>query len=86
MGINEMNLRAGKLMEEWDPFSIGSDKYGEQITGVLAQLQLLDDPSSLAKHIQSIYQIAYGIWIPLEKCVAVSYKLLALKFEAKCII
>lgn len=86
MGNDEMNLRAGKVMEEWDPFSIGGDKYSEQITGVLAQLQLLDDPSSLAKNIQSIYQIAYGVWIPLEKCVAVSYKLLALKFEAKSII
>lgn len=86
MGTDEMNLRAGKIMEKWDPFAIGSDKYSEQITGVLAQLQLLDDPSSLAKKIQSIYQLAYGIWIPLEKCVAVSYKLLALKFEAKSII
>ncbi|WP_372868830.1 DUF1871 family protein [Planomicrobium okeanokoites] len=47
---------------------------------------MLDDPSGLAKQIQSIYQISFGIWIPLEKCVAVSYKLLALKFEAKNII
>lgn len=86
MGTDEMNLRAGNVMEEWDPFTIGSDMYREEIIRVLAQLHLLDDPSNLAKEIQSIYQISYGIWIPLEKCVAVSYKLLALKFEAKNII
>lgn len=86
MGTEEMNKLAGIIMEEWDPFTIGGGKYINEIMDVLEQLQLLDDPSSLAKQIQSIYQISFGLWIPLEKCVAVSYKLLALKFEAKSII
>lgn len=86
MGIDEMNQRAGIIMEEWDPFSIGSGKYELEIIAVIAQLQVLDDPSSLAKQIRNIYQLSYGLWIPLEKCVALSYKLLALKFEAKSIV
>lgn len=86
MGTEEMNKQAGIIMEEWDPFALGRNVYNNEIFDVIAQLQLLDDPSSLAKQIQSIYQLSFGIWIPLEKCVAVSYKLLALKFEAKSII
>lgn len=86
MGTEEMNKQAGIIMEEWDPFALGRSVYNNEIFDVIAQLQLLDDPSSLAKQIQSIYQLSFGIWIPLEKCVAVSYKLLALKFEAKSII
>lgn len=86
MGIKEMNRQATYIMDEWDPFSAGSGHYDTEITGVLAQLQLLDDPSSLAKQIQRIYKSSFPQWIPLEKCVEISYKLLALKFEAKSII
>ncbi|MCM3612493.1 YugE family protein [Planococcus sp. MERTA32b] len=86
MVTEETNKQAGIILEEWDPFALGGGKYIDEISGVIEQLQLLDDPSGLAKQIQSIYQISFGSWIPLEKCVAVSYKLLALKFEAKNII
>lgn len=86
MGMSEMNKKAARVLEEWDPFSIGSDLYKAEIADVIAQLHVLDDPSDLAKQIQSIYQFTFTKWIPLEHCVAVSYKLLALKYEAKCII
>lgn len=86
MGTGEMNRQAAYIMDEWDPFSVGSGHYEIEIIGVLAQLELLDDPSSLAKQIQRIYKSSFTQWIPLEKCVEVSYKLLALKFEAKSII
>lgn len=86
MGTNEMNRRAARVMEEWDPFGIGEDLYGREILAVLVQLDVLDHPSDLAKQIQTIYESSFDKWIPLEKCVDVSYKLLALKYEAKCII
>lgn len=86
MGTSEMNRRAASVLKEWDPFDIGEDLYENEITGVMAQLHLLDDPSDLAKQIQSIYEFSFAKWIPLEKCVDVSYKLLGLKFKAKCII
>lgn len=81
-----MNRRAARVLEEWDPFAIGEELYGKEIVDVVAQLHLLDHPSELAKQIQSIYEFSFEKWIPLEKCVEVSYKLLALKYEAKCII
>lgn len=86
MEMSEMNKRAARVMEEWNPFSIGDDLYHKEIGDVVAQLQVLDDPSDLAKKIQSIYQFSFEKWIPLEHCVDISYKLLALKYEAKCII
>ncbi|MGO1061055.1 DUF1871 family protein [Planococcus sp. FY231025] len=86
MDTSEMNRRAVWVLEEWDPFAVGEDLYAAEITEVMAQLHLLDHPSDLAKQIQSIYRSSSEKWIPLEKCVEVSYKLLALKYEAKCII
>lgn len=86
MDKSEMNRKAVRTMEEWDPFSIGGELYVTEIINVLAQLHVLDDPTDLAKQIQSIYQLSFKKWIPLEQCVDISYKLLALKFEAKCII
>lgn len=86
METMEMNRKAAWVMEEWDPFAIGRDSYNQQIADVVAQLQVLDHPSDLGKKIQSIYEFSFDKWIPLEKCVDISYKLLALKYEAKRII
>lgn len=86
METTEMNRKAAWVMEEWDPFAIGGESYDQQIVDVVAQLQVLDHPSDLGKQIQSIYEVSFDKWIPLEKCVDISYKLLALKYEAKNII
>ena len=82
----EMNRKAGKLLEKWDPFGFGEGQYETEVAHVLAVLQGIDNPTDLAKNIQRIYEISFEQWIPIEKCVEVSYKLLAIKFEAKCII
>lgn len=81
-----MNKKAIHLLEEWDPFLNGPDAYGLEIADVVAELHLLDHPTDLAKRIREIYEHSYAIWIPLEDCMQISYKLLAVKFEAKCII
>lgn len=86
METTEMNRRAAWVLEEWNPFAIEGESYDRQITDVVAQLHELDHPSDLAKQIQSIYEFSFDKWIPLEKCVDISYKLLALKYEAKKII
>lgn len=86
MDTREMNRRALRVLEEWDPFAVGADLYVSETAEVVAQLQLLDHPSDLAKQIQGIYRSSFGKWIPLEECVEVSYKLVALKYEAKSII
>ncbi|WKA56051.1 DUF1871 family protein [Planococcus shixiaomingii] len=86
MDMSEMNRRAARVLEEWDPFAIGTDLYMTEIENVVGALHELDDPSDLAKKIQLVYEFSFEKWIPLERCVEISYKLLALKFEAKCII
>lgn len=86
MDTSEMNRRAMRILAEWDPFKAGEEAYGTEIAGVVAELQVLDHPSELGRKIQHIYEFSFEQWIPLEKCVEISYKLLALKYEAKCII
>ncbi|SOC12525.1 uncharacterized protein DUF1871 [Ureibacillus xyleni] len=81
-----MNQKATALLKKWDPFQLGEDSYETETADVVAALQGINDPSTLAKVIQNVYEHSFEQWIPFEKCVAISYKLLAIKFEAKCII
>lgn len=82
----EMNRKCVQLLLDWDPFGIGQESYETETADVVAALQGIDDPSELAKVIQTVYEYSYERWIPFENCVAISYKLIAVKFEAKCII
>ncbi|MFS0875826.1 DUF1871 family protein [Solibacillus isronensis] len=82
----EMNQKCVHLLEQWDPFSYGSESYATETADVVAALQNIDDPTILAKVIQRVYEYSFEQWIPFEQCVAIAYKLIAVKFEAKCII
>lgn len=81
-----MNKKAIALLQQWDPFGMGEDGYDTETADVVAALQGIDDPSKLAKVIQQVYEHSFEQWIPFEKCVEISYKLIAIKFEAKCIV
>lgn len=82
----EMNKKAVALLEEWDPFKEGREAYVTEIADVVAELHSLDHPVDLAKKIREIYEHSYEVWIPIENCVQISYKLLAIKYEAKKIV
>ncbi|WP_339254604.1 DUF1871 family protein [Sporosarcina sp. FSL W8-0480] len=82
----EMNKKAITLLEEWDPFNAGRKAYEDEIADVLIELEVLDHPTDLAKRIRDIYEKSYAIWIPIEKCIQISYKLIAVKYEAKSIV
>nr|WP_225942175.1 DUF1871 family protein [Sporosarcina limicola] len=81
-----MNKKAVILLEEWDPFHEGKKAYELEIVDVVTELHRLDHPTDLAKRIREIYEHSYELWIPIENCVQISYKLLAIKYEAKCIV
>jgi len=86
MQTMEMNKKAVAILEKWDPFKEGAKAYEHEIVDVVAELQSIDHPADLAKKIREIYEHSYEIWIPFEDCVNVSYKLLAIKYKAKCIV
>lgn len=79
-----MNRKCVRMLEEWDPFKIGTENYETETADVVAALQGIDEPAKLAKVIQTVYEYSFEEWIPLEQCVAMASKLLAVKFEAKC--
>lgn len=81
-----MNKQAIALLEQWDPFEAGPKAYALEIVDVVSDLHRLDHPTDLAKRIREIYEQSYKLWIPIEKCMQISYKLLAIKYEAKCIV
>ena len=82
----EMNRKAIHTLENWNPFKLIDFTYDTEAADVVAALQTIDDPSELGKFIQNTYEQSFDRWIPIEKCIDISYKLLAIKFEAKCIL
>ncbi|WP_432352559.1 DUF1871 family protein [Sporosarcina sp. A2] len=86
MQTAKITKKAITLLEEWDPFLAGPKAYELEIADVVADLHVLDHPTDLAKRIREVYERTYEMWIPLEDCMQISYKLLAVKFEEKCII
>lgn len=82
----EMNRKAVKLLQLWDPFKMGTDAYDTETADVVAALQGIDHPTELAKRIQEVYEHSYELWIPIDQCVQIAYKLIAVKYEAKCIV
>ncbi|ARD49617.1 hypothetical protein SporoP37_04395 [Sporosarcina sp. P37] len=81
-----MNRKAVLLLKQWNPFGAGEDAYDTEIAEVVAALDRIDHPADLAKCIRNVYEHTYEIWIPLEKCMDISYKLMAVKYEAKHIV
>lgn len=82
----EMNKKAVQVLAAWDPFNLGEESYETETADVVAALQSIDNPSDLGKVIQRVYEHSFEQWIPFEQCVEMAYKLIAIKFEAKCII
>ncbi|MEK4230437.1 DUF1871 family protein [Solibacillus sp. FSL H8-0538] len=82
----EMNQKSVHMLAAWDPFNLGVNSYDTETADVVAALQGIDDPTELAKVIQTVYEHSFEQWIPFENCVTIAYKLIAIKFEAKCII
>jgi len=86
MSQSELVRRVQYILVQWNPLESKAHTYIKESEEVEAILQSIDDPSELGKQIQVIYEKSFNQWVPFEKCVEISYKLLALKFTAKSVI
>lgn len=86
MQTEEINKKAAWLLKQWDPFQQGEQAYDAEIADVVAELHQVDHPTDLAKCIRNVYEHTHDIWLPLENCMDISYKLIAIKYEAKSIV
>lgn len=82
----DINKKAALLLKQWDPFQQGEHAYDAEIADVVAELHQVDHPADLAKRIRNVYEHTHEIWIPLENCMEISYKLIAVKYEANSIV
>ncbi|WP_199173058.1 DUF1871 family protein [Sporosarcina sp. P17b] len=82
----EMNKKAVVLLKQWDPFQEGEHAYDTEIADVVTKLHEVDHPADLAKCIRDAYEHTHDMWIPLEKCMDISYKLIAIKYKANSIV
>ena len=79
-----MNQLAVKMLEEWDPFGLGSDAYDTETADVVGALQGMNDAKELAKFIQQVYELSFEQWIELERCEEIAQKLVEHKFMYQC--
>lgn len=79
-----MNRTAVKVLQEWDPFHLGEDEYETEAADVVAALQVLDDPVEIGNLIQKVYEYSFEEWLPLEECIRMAHKLIAIKSELTC--
>ena len=86
MKTEEINKKAALLLKQWDPFQQGEQAYDAEIANVVAELHQVDHPADLAKCIRTVYEHTHEVWLPLENCMDISYKLIAVKYEAKAIV
>lgn len=84
MNSQEMNLEFVRLLNEWDPFSIGEGNYDTEIADILQAVHDLDKEEELANAIQAIYEFSFEETIPLEKCLTISKKLMTIKRSGIC--
>lgn len=84
MNSQEMNVEFVRLLNEWDPFSIGEGNYDTEIADSLQALHDLDKEEDLANAIQAIYEFSFEEVIPLENCLAISIMLMTVKRSGSC--
>lgn len=81
-----MDKKAMAVLTAWDPLQKGQQAYEHEVIDVVNALHQIDHPTDLAKKIRDIYAHSFKFWIPIEKCVEVSYQLLAIKYKEKRIV
>ena len=80
----ELNRKAVRILEEWDPFQLGTESYETETADVVAALQGITQTLELAEVIQSVYEYSFEQWIPLDDCLTIADKLIALRHQASC--
>ncbi|MDQ0216502.1 hypothetical protein J2S13_002962 [Oikeobacillus pervagus] len=80
----QLNLRLKDLLQNWDPFHMGTDFYDTEIADCIQAVHQFDDANSLAKKIQKIYEFSFEEKIALAECLNISWKLLQIKNDSSC--
>lgn len=80
----QTNLKLVDLLNEWDPFQINNGSYETEIADVLQAVHEINEPSKLARRIQSIYEFSFEKIIPLESCLKLAEELIFIKTNDAC--
>ena len=80
----EMNQMAVKMLEDWDPLNYGPEAYDTETADIVAAMQGITDATELAQVMQEVYEFSYAQHVPIESCIEMSEKLLALKLAVQC--
>lgn len=84
MQTQQINLHFVDLINNWDPFDIGSGHYDPEIADIVQAVHALDNEEILARKIQAIFEFSFEEIIPLEKCSKIANELLNIKNNGIC--
>ncbi|WP_040203867.1 DUF1871 family protein [Neobacillus jeddahensis] len=78
------NLQLVDVLNEWDPFHINGGGYDTEIADTIQAVHVLNDPAALAGRIQTIYGFSFEKVIPMDQCLKIAERLLAIKASESC--
>lgn len=84
MENQQANLQIMIMLQEWDPLGYGVGSYETEAVDVLQAAHQFDNPSKLARKIQSIFEFSFEEVIPLKECENMAVKLLSILNNTTC--
>ncbi|WP_157950939.1 DUF1871 family protein [Peribacillus acanthi] len=73
-----------KLLEQWDPFEVGSHGYETEIAECMQAIYEVDSAEELATKIINIYEFSFGEEIKKEEANRIATEILILKEQSSC--
>lgn len=80
----DVNRELIRLLNEWDPFTIGEGNYDIEIADCILAVHVNENEKNLGKAIQEIYAFSFEKCIPIQKCNDLAIRLLEVKNSGSC--
>ncbi|MFJ8267092.1 DUF1871 family protein [Peribacillus asahii] len=84
MDRQQMTLSLIRILQEWDPFEVGSENYEPEIADAVLAVSNIEDVQSLARRLKEIYEFSFDEPLDFQACLAVAEKLIMIRTNTSC--
>ena len=84
MDRQQMTLSFVRVLQEWDPFGVGSENYEPEIADAVLAVSDIEDVQSLARRLKEIYEFSFAESLDFQACLAVAEKLIMIRTNTSC--
>ena len=84
MEMQEMNIALVMVLQEWDPFGMGTENYEPEIADAVFAVSEAEDDFDLAGKIKAIYEFSFEEKLDLREYLQVAEKLIRIRNSFSC--